>query len=125
MTARGLLRTPDLPPKRAWNTWSADRYLEMSCKPLGIKVTPVVYAASTGKTSVIGPGSNVRLGAHTTDASHVDARLIHAGTSLEWRYAKISTCDLAGGWKATAFGEWGLRFWIILCLSREDGGVWH
>src|SRR5947207_12437706 len=108
MTVSGSLRTPDLPPERAWNTWSADRYLEMSFRPLGIKVTPDIYAASTGKTSVIDPGSDVRLGVHTTDASHIDPRTVHAGTSLVLRYGKQSEFDLEDEWTSTGFGEWGL-----------------
>jgi putative isomerase len=125
MTVPSYLRTPNVPLARAWNTWAADRYLEMAFKPLGVVVTPIVYAASAGKTSIIGPGSDVRLGTHTTDASHIDAEFAHAGTSLDWRYAKVSPFDLVGGWKATAFGEWGLRFWVILCVSQEDGALWH
>ena len=50
MTAPNYLRTPNVPAHRAWNTWAADRYLEMSHLPLGVRVTPVVYAASIGKT---------------------------------------------------------------------------
>ena len=97
----------------------------MCFKPLGVKVTPVVYAASSGKTSIIGAGSDARLGTHTTDGSYVEARVTHCGTSLDWHYAKSSPFDLEGGWKATHFGEWGLRFWVILCLSQDDGAPWR
>jgi putative isomerase len=125
MSIPSYLRTPNVPLARAWNTWAAERYLEMSFKPLGVNVTPLVYAASTGKTSLIGPGSDVRLGTHTTDGSHVEAHFTHAGTSLEWHYAKVSAFDLMGAWSTVQLGEWGLRFWVVLCLSQEDGAVWH
>ncbi len=124
MSASSNLLVPNIPLARAWNTWATDRYLEMCFKPLGVRVTPVVYAASNGKTSIIGPGSDVRLGTHTTDGSYVEARVTHRGTSLDWHYAKSSPFDLEGGWKATHFGEWGLRFWVILCLSQDDGAPW-
>ena len=116
---------PNVPLARAWNTWAADRYLEMSMRPSGVKVTPVVYAASTGKTSVIGPGADVRLGIHTTDASHVEASFTHAGTALDWHYAKLSASDFTGSWKTEGFGEWGLRFWVILALSQESDEPWR
>src|SRR5262245_37846261 len=102
MRAPSQLRTPNVALARAWNSWAADRYLEMWFKPLEIRVTPVFYAASTGETAIIGPGSDVRLGTHASDASHVEARFTHAGTSLDWHYAKASPFDLAGRWKVTS-----------------------
>ncbi|HVR65787.1 MAG TPA: trehalase family glycosidase [Verrucomicrobiae bacterium] len=125
MSVPHYLRTPNVPLHRAWNTWAADRYLEMSFKPLGIRVTPMLYAASSGKTTLIGPGDEVRLGTHTTDGSHVEASVTHGGTTLDWRYGKVSAFDLRGGWSTAKSGEWGLRFWVVLALSQEDGAVWH
>ena len=90
-------------------------------RPLGIRITPILYAASSGKTTLIGPGDDVRLGTHTTDGSHVEASFTHAGTTLDWRYGKVSAFDLRGGWTTAKFGEWGLRFWVVLALSQDDG----
>ncbi|MFL5259742.1 MAG: amylo-alpha-1,6-glucosidase [Hyphomicrobiales bacterium] len=125
VSAPGYLRTPNVPLARAWNTWTADRFLEFSFKPLGIRITPFVYAASAGRTSIIGPGSDIRLGTHTTDASLVEARFTHCGTTLDWSYAKASPFDLVGQWNAVSLGEWGLRFWIVLCLTQDDGALWR
>jgi putative isomerase len=125
VSANAYPKTSDIPLARAWSTWAAGRYLEMAFMPLGVRLTPVVYAASSGKTSLIGPGSDIRLGVHTTDASHIDARFTHAGTALEWAYAKPSALEVVGSWKAVKFGEWGLRFWVVLCLSQDDGAIWH
>lgn len=125
MTAPSYLRTPAIPANRAWNTWAADRYLEMSHVPLGVKVTPVIYAASIGKTSLIGPGSDVRLGRHSADGSHIAASFNFAGTAIDWLWQKSSAFDLACQWKAQHFGEWGLRFWVVLALSQEDGALWR
>lgn len=119
------LRTPNIPAPRAWNSWAADRYLEMSHLPLGVKVTPVFYAASTGKTTLMGPGSDIRLGRHEPDGSLIQANFSHGGTHLDWTWCKTSTFGVAGSWKATKFGEWGLRFWIVLALSQNDGALWH
>ncbi len=119
MTA--ILKTPNVPLARAWNTWSADRYLEMSFRPLGIRVTPMVFSARIAKASFVGPGSEVRLGTHATDGSAVEARFTHGGTTLDWRWRKRSLHDLEGGWSVVEHGEWALRFWVVLLLSSEEG----
>src|SRR5690349_630037 len=106
--------TPNVPLSRAWNTWTADRYVEMSFLPLGLRLTPLVYAASVGRVSRFGPGDEVLLGTHAVDGSRVEARLTHAGTVLDWRYRKASPFDLIGGWQTLRTGEWGLRVWVVL-----------
>jgi putative isomerase len=125
MTVPNYLRTPNIPAHRAWNSWAADRYLEMSHLPLGVRVTPVFYAASLGKTSLMGPGADIRLGRHEPDGRLIEASLSHGGTQLDWSYEKTSSFDVVGSWKATKFGEWGLRFWVVLALSQSDGAPWH
>src|SRR5262245_55133474 len=125
MTVPNYLRTPNIPAHRAWNSWAADRYLEMSHLPLGVRITPVFYAASIGKTTLMGPGSDVRLGRHEPDGRLIEASFAHGGTHLDWVYEKSSPFNIAGAWKATKFGEWGLRFWVVLALSQDDGALWH
>lgn len=125
MTVPNYLRTPNIPTHRAWNSWAADRYLEMSHLPLGVKVTPVFYAASLGKTTLMGPGADIRLGRHEPDGRLIEASFAHGGTHLEWTYTKPSPFAVAGRWRTTKFGEWGLRYWVILALSQSDGAPWH
>ena len=57
MSSPSHLATPNVPLSRAWNTWTADRYVEMSFLPLGLRLTPLVYAASVGRVSR-GPARN-------------------------------------------------------------------
>ena len=125
MSSPSHLATPNVPLSRAWNTWTADRYLEMSFLPLGLRLTPLVYAASLGRVSRFGPGDAVLLGTHAVDGSRVDARLTHAGTVLEWSYRKVSPYDMIGSWRTLRTGEWGLRVWLVLCLSADDDGTWQ
>jgi len=125
MTPPTYLRTPNVPLHRAWNTWAANRYLDMIFQPLGVHVSPLLFANSIGKAIHPGPGHQVRLGTHTTDGSHVEAEITHAGTVLDWRWAKASSYDLRGGWSVKRHGEWGLRFWVVLVLRQEDGATWH
>lgn len=107
-------------PQRHWGTWDARRPAEMMHLPSDLRVTPVVYAASTGKASLLPPGS-VRLGSHAVDSSLVELGISHAGTALDWRWQKTSPTSLSGEWASLKHGEWGLRFWVSLCLS---GAVW-
>jgi putative isomerase len=50
--------------------------------------------------------------------------LRHAGTELDLCYEKRGPFDVVGQWKARKLGEWGLRFWMVLTLSSEDGVPW-
>ena len=120
-----LLRTPCIPLSRAWNTWRADRYLDMIFKPLGVQITPMLFAASTGQTLFPGPGDAIRLGTHEVDGSQVEAELTHAGTRLAWHWNKPSPYELQGAWSTLKHGEWGLRFWVVLLLQQDDGCTWH
>jgi putative isomerase len=115
-------RSPNVPLDRAWNTWSS-RPAEMIFLPLGVRLTPLAFAASTGKATLFEEPDSVRLGRHHLDASLVELNLSHAGTELAWRYAKPDPFGLTGSWRVLRSGEWGLRFWINLCLSTEGGDV--
>lgn len=110
----------NIPLERAWNSWSS-RPAEMVFLPFGLRLTPLAFAASTGKACLFEPGDAVTLGRHALDASLVELQLSHAGTTLDWRYAKPDPFSLTGSWQTAKAGEWGLRFWINLCLSSDSG----
>jgi putative isomerase len=118
------LRHATIPLARAWNTWSP-RPAEMVFLPLGVRLTPVAYAASTGTATLFPPGPGVRLGRHELDGSLVGLSLAYAGTALAWTWAKPAADPFAvvAAWRAEALGEWGLRFWVNLALSAEGGEV--
>lgn len=117
-----MLRDANIPLASAWNTWSS-RPAELVFLPLGLRVTPVAYADSRRSATLFPPGNDVRYGRHALDASLVELELTHAGTTLAWRYRKSGPFEVAGSWRTTRSGEWGLRFWISLCLSTEEGHV--
>ncbi len=114
------MQNTTIPPERAWFTWS-ERPAEMVFLPLGVRLTPLAYAGSAGKATLFPPGSSVTYGAHAPDARRVSLDLDHAGTRLTWAYEKVDPFAVIGSWRTQALGEWGLRFWISLCLSAEDG----
>ena len=117
-----MLRHATIPLARAWNTWSS-RPAEMVFLPLGVRITPVAYADSVRATTLFPPGDAVQYGRHALDGSLVELDLSHAGTALAWRYRKVGPFDVAGSWRTKRSGEWGLRFWINLCLSTEEGHI--
>ena len=117
-----MLRNATVPASRAWSTWS-NRPAEMVFLPLGIRLTPVGFAGSTGRATLFPPGEGVLFGTHALDAAKVSLRLRHAGTELDWHYDKVDPFTIVGRWNASRLGEWGLRFWVNLCLSAADGSA--
>jgi putative isomerase len=115
-----MLRHATIQPERAWSTWSG-RPAEMVFLPLGVRLTPVAYAGSRNAATLFPPGEGLRLGRHDLSATSIDLDLTHAGTTLAWSYAKPDPFRVVGRWRATTLGEWGLRFWVNLCVSAEGG----
>ena len=115
-----MLRHATIPPERAWSTWSC-RPAEMVFLPLGVRLTPLAYAGSRNAATLFPPGDGIRLGRHDLAASAVDLDLTHAGTTLALAYDKPDPFRVVGRWRAPVLGEWGLRFWVNLCLSVESG----
>lgn len=115
-----MLRDTTIPTERAWNTWS-ERPAEMVFLPLGVRLTPLAYSAHRNEATLFPPGPGLSFGAHALDGSAVDATLEHAGTRLQWSWRKHGPFALSADWRTLARGEWGLRFWINLCISAEDG----
>jgi putative isomerase len=116
------MRDTTIPAARAWNTWSS-LPAEMVFLPLGISLAPVGYAGSTGKATLYPSGPSTRFGEHGIDGERITLDLTHAGTTLQWDYAKLDPFVVTGAWQATKLGEWGLRFWINLCLRAEGGQI--
>ncbi len=117
-----MLRNTTIPTSRAWYTWSS-RPAEMVFLPLGVRLTPLAYAGSTGKATLFPSGQAVRFGRHALDAQDASLELTHAGTTLVWAYRKADPFRVIGSWRGEQLGEWGLRFWINLCLSAESGAM--
>ena len=107
---------------RAWNTWSS-RPAEMVFLPLGVRLTPVLFSSRAGKATTIGPGADLVLGRHGVDGDHITFQTRHGGTHLDFRYGKTNPWAFKGEWRCTHHGEWGLRYWVSLCLSSESGAI--
>ncbi|MEM7170700.1 MAG: trehalase family glycosidase [Pseudomonadota bacterium] len=107
--------------RSSWWTWNADLPAEVRHLESGFTITPVLYAASTNATTRLRPGPGVVFGPRPIGESAVHLDLSHAGTSLEWQYGFGRDGRLDISWRATAFGEWGLRFWVVLCFQGPIG----
>ncbi|MCI0436565.1 MAG: TonB-dependent receptor, partial [Gemmatimonadetes bacterium] len=107
----------------AWNSWDNDHPAEMVHLPHGLRVGFAAYAASVNACTRFpawDPG--VRLGPRALDGSRIALDLGHAGTELRLDYDKPEPGTLRGHWRAVRFGEWGLRFWVLLCCRLQPPG---
>ena len=108
---------------RHWNTWDSVYPAQMTYLPLGLTVTPCAFAASTGGfTTFPATTPGLTLGPRNIGGSNVSLTLEYAGTTLDWHYDKPSDETLRGEWQATRFGEWGLRFWVMLVMRLDLDG---
>ncbi|HEX9769526.1 MAG TPA: hypothetical protein VGA50_10160, partial [Kiloniellales bacterium] len=99
-----------------WWSWNADLPAEMRHLASGFVVTPVLYAASRNRASRLSPGDGVTFGPRAIGDREIRLTLSLAGTRLDWHYGVSPAGGLSLNWRAEAFGEWGLRFWVLLCL---------
>ena len=112
-----------IPLERAWNSWDSEHPAEMSHPPLGLSLRPCAYAVSVNRFTDFPAGAGLRLGPRAIDGDDVELDLAHAGTELTLAYDKPDPDTLRGRWRTRRTGEWGLRFWMILCLRLAPNGV--
>ncbi|MFV0386917.1 MGH1-like glycoside hydrolase domain-containing protein [Paracoccus sp. (in: a-proteobacteria)] len=102
-----------------WNTWS-ERPAEMVCLPAGVRVTPVLYSSQARK-AITPAAQDMRFGAHGPSGGPVAFETAHGGTRIGFRLASRDPWSVTGEWAAQKAQEWGLRYWVTLCLSAEGG----
>jgi putative isomerase len=115
-----MLHDITIPLDRAWNTWS-ERPAEMVFLPLGVRLTPLAYSAHAQRATVFPPGPDLVFGAHALDGSAVDTTLQLGATRVLWSWRKHGPYAVSGTWRTLERGEWGLRFWLNLCVSAAGG----
>ncbi|MBX6322102.1 MAG: glycoside hydrolase family 37 [Rhodospirillaceae bacterium] len=104
-------------PDWAWNSWASEWPVQMTYLPLGLTVTPCAYAASRNAFTDFPAGdAGIRLGPRAVRGEAITLELEHAGTRLSLRYDKPDPFTLCGAWRTQRTGEWGLRFWVLLCF---------
>lgn len=115
-----MLKDPKIPTTPAWNTWSKHP-AEMVFLPLGVHVTLVLYSDSQQKAILPQPIAQMRLGRHDLEGQTVEYETSFGGTQLSFTYKSNCSGHLEGRWSLRQRGEWGIRYWVILCLSTESG----
>lgn len=115
-----MIVDPTIPVQRAWNTWS-DRPAELTFLPLGVKLTPILYSTSQRRATLLPPGADIVFGRHAADGARIEFETRHAGTHLDFRYDRADPYAVRGEWNGRVPGEWGLRYWVTLCLSGAKG----
>ncbi|MSP83445.1 MAG: hypothetical protein EXQ94_11095 [Alphaproteobacteria bacterium] len=101
---------------RAWNTWDSVYPADLIHLPIGLRVSACAYAASRNAFTRFPPGDDVRLGPRAIDGARIALDVTHAGTELALAYEKVGDDAVLGSWTTKRFGEWGLRFWVLLVL---------
>ncbi|GGE04016.1 hypothetical protein GCM10011390_23690 [Aureimonas endophytica] len=117
-----MLLDKNVPLASAWNTWS-DRPAEMVFLPLGVRIAPVLYSAKAKHATTICPPSEIRFGQHDLGGGRIEFETVHADTRLAFACERPEAFVLRGGWERREAGEWGLRYWVVLCMSAEDGAT--
>lgn len=110
-------------PSRDWNSWDSVYPAEFWHLSSGVKLGVAAYAGSRNMFTRFPPGAGVTLGPRRIDGSHMALTLRHAGTEIELLIDKPADHLLRGRWRALKLGEWGLRFWVLLCLRWEPPGA--
>lgn len=109
-------------PARDWNSWDSVYPAEFCHLSTGVKLGVAAYAGSRNSFTRFPPGAGVTLGPRRIDGSVMTLTLRHAGTEIELAIDKPAGHLLRGRWRALKLGEWGLRFWVLLCLRWEPPG---
>ncbi|MFC3134348.1 trehalase family glycosidase, partial [Microbaculum marinum] len=100
-----------------WGTWSADRPVELVHLGSGLTLTPVLYSARANAVSRIGMGPGLVLGERPIGGGGAAFTTRHEDTDIDWRYRFEDADRLEIDWSTRSNGEWGLRFWVALCVS--------
>ena len=102
-------------PNRWW-TWNSERSVELIHLESGLQITPVLYAASKERISLLNPGPEITFGRRPVGDELIEFTTEVAGTILEWHYT-LQNGNFILKWQVLHHGEWGLRFWVNLCLT--------
>lgn len=114
-----MLKDGNIPADAAWNTWS-HRPADLVYLPDGVSITPVLYSSQL--TKAIAPTAReMRFDRHEPDGRAVAFQTEHGDTRLCFRYWRNDPYTVAGAWDVTDKAEWGLRYWVTLCLSAAEG----
>ncbi|WP_374384843.1 trehalase family glycosidase [Dongia sp.] len=109
-----------LAEERHWNSWRSEYPAQMMHLPLRLTVTITAYSAAAASfTDFPAVKGDIAYGPRGITADNVRFSARHGGSAFDWRWDQPSGGALRGAWQATAFAEWGLRFWIMPVFEVE------
>jgi putative isomerase len=99
---------------------AAERPAEFTHLNSGITITPVLYSDRAQSATDLPPGAQIRYGHRGIGDGRIEFTSLFEDTQLDW------LCDRHHGdvqlsWACKSNGEWGLRYWVCLCLSGPPG----
>ena len=105
-----------------WWTWDPERPASVSNRQYGLTLTPVLYSAKKDEASIIDPSNDIEYGYRSFDGSLFTFETKFSDTVISWKYLHNEQGDLCIKWSCKEFGEWGLRYWVSICL---EGSEWR
>lgn len=109
------MRDRNVPVEKAWNTWKAEYPAQFVHLPSGFHLAVCAYSDREQAFTRFPAGDQVRLGPRSIDGSFGELELEHGGTALKLTFEKPDPFHLRARWQTIRTGEWGLRFWVLLC----------
>ncbi|WP_299619046.1 amylo-alpha-1,6-glucosidase [Pelagibius sp.] len=103
-----------------WSTWNPERPAELWNPETGFRVVPALYSAKANHFLATPRQVGLFLGARAIDGRAIHFDIDHYQTRLRWRFRLEPEGPLIE-WVTQSHGEWGLRFWVILCVSGPEG----
>ena len=105
-----------------WETWTSERPVEFNHLESGLKLTPVLYSDRAGLATELPPSRLLRYGHRGLFDGRIEFCTLFEKTHLDWVCERQDdSLDLS--WLCRTNGEWGLRYWVCLCLNSSKG-VW-
>ena len=108
-----------------WWTWSANRPAELLHLEGGFRVTPLLFSTAIDRATLLLPGPDISFGSRAIGGGSAEFTTRHGGTVLEWRYDFMPPGGVTINWRATELAEWGLRYWVVLCIEAPQGVTLH
>lgn len=103
----------------SWGTWTTERPAELRHLQSGLLIAPVLYSSKEGRSTKLPPGPGLKLGPRTIGGGDAAFTTEFAGTVIEWQYLFNDPCNARIQWRRVSSGEWGLRYWILLCVEHR------
>ena len=106
--------------KLGWGTWTTERPAELRHLQSGLLIAPILYSSKEGRSNALSPSPDLKLGPRTIGGGDAAFTTEFAGTVIEWQYLFDDHSNARIQWRRVTAGEWGLRYWILLCIVHPQ-----